>query len=111
MHAKSKAVVEDLKAALSAEFEMRDLGHATRILGIKIFRDRDRRLLHLSQGTYIRRVLERYSMDSAKPAALPFAGNIKLSKTMSPSSETDRGDVQSTLCFRSWQSHVCYGVL
>ena len=86
---KSRGVVEDLKAALSHEFEMKDLGPATRILGMEIFRDRARRMLHLSQGNYIKRVLERFSMHGAKPAAFPLAGHVKLSKLMSPRTEVE----------------------
>ena len=34
-------------------FSMKDLGEAAYILGIKIYRDRSRRLLGLSQSTYM----------------------------------------------------------
>ena len=37
---------------------MKDLGEATYILGVKIYRDRSRRLLGLSQSTYIDKVLK-----------------------------------------------------
>ena len=50
---KSRKVVQDLKASLSWEFEMKDLDPARKILGMEIFRDRARRVLHLSQGGYI----------------------------------------------------------
>ena len=59
---KSRKVVQDLKASLSQEFEMKDLGPARKILGMKIFRDRARRVLHLSQRGYIQKVLERFGM-------------------------------------------------
>ena len=45
---KSKKVVQELKAALSREFEIKDLELARKILGMKIFRDRDKRVLYLS---------------------------------------------------------------
>lgn len=57
---KTMEVIKDLKARLSSEFEMKDLGAATRILGMDIFRDRKAGTLKLSQGKY----LERYSQPS-----------------------------------------------
>ena len=36
---KSRKAVQDLKASLSWEFEMKDLGPARKILGMEIFRD------------------------------------------------------------------------
>ena len=45
---KSKKMVQELKAILSQEFEMKDLGPAWRILGMEISRDRDKKVLHLS---------------------------------------------------------------
>ena len=68
---------------------MKNLGPAIRILGMEIFRDRARRVLHLSQKSYIRRVLERYNMDRAKLAALTLVDHIKLSKTMLPKTDVE----------------------
>ena len=45
---------------------MKDLGEAAYILGIKIYRDRSRRLIGLSQCMYLDKVLKRFNMDQAK---------------------------------------------
>ena len=45
--------LQSIKTWLSSCFSMKDLGEATYILGIKIYRDRSRRLLRLSQNTYM----------------------------------------------------------
>ena len=45
-------MLKDVKAWLSKCFTMKDLGEAAYILGIKIYRDRSKRLLGLSQSTY-----------------------------------------------------------
>ncbi|KAL4324410.1 hypothetical protein GQ457_11G033010 [Hibiscus cannabinus] len=45
--------LQSIKTWLSSCFSMKDLGEATYILGVKIYRDRSRRLLGLSQSTYI----------------------------------------------------------
>ena len=43
---------------LSSTFEMNDMGQADYVLGVKISRDHSKRLLSLSQETYIKRILE-----------------------------------------------------
>uniref|UniRef100_A0A3Q7ED97 Reverse transcriptase Ty1/copia-type domain-containing protein n=1 Tax=Solanum lycopersicum TaxID=4081 RepID=A0A3Q7ED97_SOLLC len=53
--AKKKYDIQKLKGLLSAEFEMKDLGAARKILGMEIIRDRERRKLFLSQRSYIQR--------------------------------------------------------
>ena len=53
---------QSIKAQLGNCFSMKDLGEATYILGIKIYRDRYKRLLSLSQSTYIDKVLNRFAM-------------------------------------------------
>ncbi|KAF8378404.1 hypothetical protein HHK36_029743 [Tetracentron sinense] len=54
-------LLHETKKMLSANFEMKDLGEASFVLGIEICRDRARGLLGLSQRAYIRRVLQRSS--------------------------------------------------
>ena len=54
--------LESTKAWLGKCFSMKDLGEAAYILGIKIYRDRLRRLLRLSQGTYIDKILNRFNI-------------------------------------------------
>ncbi|KAL0463182.1 UNVERIFIED_CONTAM: hypothetical protein Slati_0205800 [Sesamum latifolium] len=38
-------ILDDIKAWLSTQFSMKDMGEASYILGIKIYRDRSRRML------------------------------------------------------------------
>ncbi|WP_284733070.1 reverse transcriptase domain-containing protein, partial [Klebsiella pneumoniae] len=45
-------MISSIKLWLSSNFSMKDLGDATYILGIKIYRDRSKRLLGLSQSIY-----------------------------------------------------------
>ena len=52
---------------LNSEFEMKDLGYARKILGMEIKRDRSKGKLFLSQKKYMRKVLEVFGMDNAKP--------------------------------------------
>ena len=47
---------------LSTHFDMKDLGEASYVLGIKILRDRANGVLKLSQRTYIEKILRRFNM-------------------------------------------------
>ncbi|KAK8505509.1 hypothetical protein V6N12_075851 [Hibiscus sabdariffa] len=82
--------LQSIKAWLSSCFSMKDLGEATYILGVKIYRDRSRRLLGLSQSTYIDKVLKRFSMEESKKGFLPMRHGISLSKEMCPSTSQER---------------------
>jgi hypothetical protein len=54
-----------IKESLKNSFSMKDLGEATYILGIKIYRDRSRHLIGLSQSTYLDKVLKRFMMEDS----------------------------------------------
>ncbi|KAL0345893.1 UNVERIFIED_CONTAM: Retrovirus-related Pol polyprotein from transposon RE1 [Sesamum radiatum] len=70
----------DIKAWLSIQFSMKDMGEASYILGNKIYRDRSRRMLGLTQSSYIEKVLKRFKMEHSKRGLLPMRHGIKLSK-------------------------------
>ncbi|KAL0294484.1 UNVERIFIED_CONTAM: Retrovirus-related Pol polyprotein from transposon TNT 1-94 [Sesamum radiatum] len=79
----------DIKAWLSTQFSMKDMGEASYILGIKIYRDRSRRLLGLTQSSYIEKVLKRFKMEHSKRGLLPMRHGIKLSKKQSPKTDEE----------------------
>ncbi|KAL0405827.1 UNVERIFIED_CONTAM: Transposon Ty4-J Gag-Pol polyprotein [Sesamum latifolium] len=74
----------DIKAWLSTQFSMKDRGEASYILGIKIYMDRSRRILGLTQSSYIEKALKRFKMEQPKRGLLPIRHGIKLSKKQSP---------------------------
>ncbi|KAL0345582.1 UNVERIFIED_CONTAM: Retrovirus-related Pol polyprotein from transposon TNT 1-94 [Sesamum radiatum] len=63
---------------------MKDMGEASYILGIKIYKDRSRRMLGLTQSSYFEKVLKRFKMKNSKRGFLPMRHGIKLSKEQSP---------------------------
>jgi hypothetical protein len=69
----------ELQRHMLLKFAMKDLGPACHILGMKITRNRQSRQLCLSQSDYIRRILERFSMYSARSATTPLPANLRLS--------------------------------
>ena len=84
--------LNSIKGYSNKRFSMKDLGEAAYILGIKIYRDRSRRLIGLSQSTYLDKVLKKFKMNQLKKGFLPILQGAKLSKTQSPTTaeETKR---------------------
>ena len=62
---------------------MKDLGEAQYILGIKIYRDRSKRMIGLRQSTYIDKVLARFNIVEAKKGHLPMSYGITQQETVS----------------------------
>ena len=81
--------LQAVKAWLNGSFSMKDLGEASYILGIKIYIERSRGLLGLSQSAYIDKVLERFKMKNAKKGFMPISSGVPLSKAQSPVSKVD----------------------
>ena len=82
--------LNSIKGYLNKNFSMKDLGEAAYILDIKIYRDRSRRLIGLSQSTYLDKILKKFKMDQAKKGFLPVLQGVKLSKTQCPTIAEDR---------------------
>ncbi|KAK8980508.1 hypothetical protein V6N11_081975 [Hibiscus sabdariffa] len=102
--------LQSIKTWLSSCFSMKDLGDATYILGVKIYRDRSRRLLGLSQSTYIDKVLKRFSMEESKRGFLPMRHGISLSKEMCPSSPQER-ERMSQIPYASAIGSIMYAMI
>jgi hypothetical protein len=69
-----------VKSSLRKSFSMKDLGEASYILDIKIYRDRSKMLIGLTQDAYIDKVLNRFNMQDSKKGFLPMSHDITLSK-------------------------------
>ena len=104
-------VLSDVKGYLKKQFDMKDLGEANYILGIKLLRDRKNKVLALSQASYIDKIVTRFGMENSKMGLLPFRHGIHLSKEQSPKTPEEKELMsKKTLCFGCWQSHVCYAM-
>nr|GEX25025.1 hypothetical protein [Tanacetum cinerariifolium] len=73
--------LQEVKTYLGKCFSMKDLGEAAFILGIKIYRDRSRWLIRLSQNEYLDKILKRYRMDNSKHDSIPMQVDLHLSKS------------------------------
>ena len=92
--------INDLKKQLSKQFVMKDLEAAKQILDMRIIRDEVNGTLKLSQSEYVKKVLNRFNMNEAKPVSTPLGSHFKLSKEQSPKIEEER-DYMSEVSYAS----------
>ena len=59
------------KGVFERSFSKKDLGEAAYILGIKIYRDRSRRLMILSKNAHLDMILKEFKIDQSKKGFLP----------------------------------------
>ncbi|KAJ9553210.1 hypothetical protein OSB04_017255 [Centaurea solstitialis] len=104
------STLQSVKAWLSKCFQMKDLGEAAYILGIKIYRNRSRWLIGLSQGTYIDKILKRFRMDESKKGFIPMQHGIVLSKAQCPVSSEDQ-DKMKSVPYASAIGSIMYAML
>ncbi|GJU55507.1 retrotransposon protein, putative, ty1-copia subclass [Tanacetum coccineum] len=88
-------MLKDVKSYLGRCFAMKNLGEAAYILGIKIYRDRSKRLIGLCQSAYIEKILKRYYMKNSKRGSIPMQEKLKLSKSQGASTPADVKGMQN----------------
>ena len=79
-----------VKAWLSKNFSMKDLGEATYKLGICIYRDRSKKLLRLSQSMYIETIVKSFGMKESKKRFILMRHGVQISKEQSPKTPEDK---------------------
>ena len=85
----------ETKHMLSTHFDMKDLGEASYVLGIKILRDRANGVLKLSQRAYIERILKRFNMQNCKSTRAPIVKGDKFSKAQCPQNDDEREEMRT----------------
>nr|GFB34526.1 hypothetical protein [Tanacetum cinerariifolium]GFB42173.1 hypothetical protein [Tanacetum cinerariifolium] len=90
-------------------FSIKDLGEAAYILGIKIYKDRSRRLIGLCQSAYIEKILKRYCMENSKRESIPMQEKLKLSKSQGASTAVEVKRMQNVL-YASAIGSIMYAV-
>lgn len=88
---------EEIKKELMKQFEMKDLGQASHILGMSITKDGDK--LKLDQSCYINKILERFQMTDCKPVNTPLESGLKLQKDTKGSCSLDYRNLIGSLMY------------
>ncbi|RDY14604.1 hypothetical protein CR513_00311, partial [Mucuna pruriens] len=86
--------LRETKRFLTKNFEMKDLGEASFVLGIQILRDRSQGILRLSQENYINKVLDRFGIKDSKPGDTLIAKGDKFSIKQCPNNDLERNEMQ-----------------
>ncbi|OMO89770.1 Integrase, catalytic core [Corchorus capsularis] len=89
-------VVNETKRFLTSKFDMKDMGEANVILGVKIIRC-DGSLM-LTQEHYVERLLKRFGHFDVKPMSTPYDTTTHLKK------KSRRQCVSTKLCSDNWES-------
>ncbi|KAK0572709.1 hypothetical protein LWI29_035923 [Acer saccharum] len=110
VYKRKRGVLTSVKEWLAKQFDMKDLGEASFILGIQVIRDRKNRTIALSQASYIDKILSRFSMQDSKKGMLPFRHGIKLSKEQVPKNEHEE-QFMSRVPYASAVGSLMYAML
>jgi hypothetical protein len=103
-------MMDAVKSSLRKSFLMKDLGEAAYILGKKIYIDRSKRLIRLSQDKYIDKILNRFNMQDSKKGFLPMSHAITLSKKQCPL-EPDEQERMTAILYASSIGSIMYAML
>ena len=99
--------LQSVKLWLFSQFSMKDLGEVSFILKMKIYRDRSKRLLGLSQSIYIDTVLKWFSIENFKKDYLSIGHGITLCKIDCPTIPQKR-EYMSRIPYASVMGSIIY---
>ena len=94
----NSAIINETKNMLKRNFDMKDMGLADVILGIKILRTNEG--IALTQSHYVEKMLKKFNSFDCKPAKTPLELNVHLSKNMGePVAQEEYAKVIGSLMF------------
>ncbi|KAL0292091.1 UNVERIFIED_CONTAM: Retrovirus-related Pol polyprotein from transposon TNT 1-94 [Sesamum angustifolium] len=74
---------------LSTQFSMKRLVEASYIFGLKIFRNRSKRMLGMTQNSYVEKVLQKVQDGTLRKRFLPMRHWVRMSKKQSPKTDEE----------------------
>jgi hypothetical protein len=85
-----KEMIDTTKRWLSSNFEMKDMGEASYVLGVKIIRDHAKKFLGLTQESYIKKMYKRYHIQDNKPTSTYIDKSLSWSRDMCPKTSEEK---------------------
>jgi len=86
------------------------MSEARYVLGAKIFRNRSKKLLGLSQEAYINKILEQFQMHYSKPVDTPVEKGLSLSIDQCPKTDKEK-ERMSNVPYTSAIGSLMYAML
>ncbi|GKD49290.1 retrotransposon protein, putative, ty1-copia subclass, partial [Tanacetum coccineum] len=102
-------MLQVVKSYLGRCFAMKDLGEVAYILGIKIYRDRSKRLIGLCQSAYMKKILKIFYMENSKRGTIPMQEKLKFSKSQGASTPAEIQRMQN-IPYASAVGSIMYAV-
>ena len=93
--ARNMTEMKSVKDSLKLQFKIKDMGELHYYVGVCIVQDVKNKQVHLHQGQYIEKMLEKYRQTEAKPVSTPADLNVKLQKEDGFSRPVDATSYQS----------------
>ena len=85
------------KKRLSERFEMDDRGEVHHILGMEVLRDRQKKILTISQKLYLEEILKRFGMEDCNPVGTPMEPNKHFTKINEDEEQADEKQFQAAI--------------
>jgi hypothetical protein len=95
MTSPSPESTREFKTALGTRFRVRDLGRLSWFLSLSISRDRQDRIIMLSQAQYVEEMLERYDMAAVSPTSTPLPPGTVLHSATDKDERADANEYRS----------------
>jgi hypothetical protein len=89
-------MMKETKFYLGSKFEMKDMGSANYVLGIRISRDRDSKLIYLDQENYMEKMLKRFKLEEFRPVSTLVSKGMILNKSMCSNNKTELEEMKAT---------------
>ncbi|GJU39070.1 retrotransposon protein, putative, ty1-copia subclass [Tanacetum coccineum] len=102
----SVTMLQEVKSWLCKCFSMKDLGEAAYMLGIKIIRDRSKRLIAFSQSAYLKKILNKFRIKNSKKwyTSMMENPNYRKSQGVKTPTEVQQPEDELKVSFVDWKS-------
>ncbi|RKK10688.1 hypothetical protein BFJ65_g14683 [Fusarium oxysporum f. sp. cepae] len=100
--------IQVYEARLGEIFTMTDLGPVSHFLGVRITRDRNSRLIYLSQDAYFTRILKKFGLEDCRPVKTPMERNSL--STLQPRDNGDSASPEEREDYSSKTGSLMYGM-